>query len=141
MNSLLIEALAHSCANCSKPLRTTERIHAAYFLEDVQSFAKQVELGIIGGNIRNAWAHLFCNNRTLKGFKLQPDLHCCVVCKKHFGKNDLVIPIYQVLDPRAINPNDPTDVGITLAERVYLLHHDCRNISLDQKSTNILHHG
>lgn len=137
--SLLIEALAHSCANCGQSLKPTERIHAAYFLNEVKSFATQVELGIIGGNVRNAWAHLTCKNPTLRGYKVQPDLHSCIECKKRFGKNDLVVPIYQVLDPRAINPSDPMDVGITLGERVYLVHHNCRNIFLDGNSQNILH--
>ncbi len=139
--SQLIDVLTHSCVSCGRGLRATERVHAAYPLEDVKSFAKQVELGIIGGDVRNAWAHLFCNNPTLHGYKLKPDLHSCIECKNPFTARDLVVPIYQVLDPRAINPNDPTDVGITLADRVYLIHHNCRNIRLDQNKDNILHHG
>lgn len=139
--SQLIEALAHSCANCGKTLCATDRIHAAYTLDSVRSFARQVELGIIGEDVRNAWAHLVCSNPTLKGYNVQPDLHACIDCKRRFGANDLVVPVYQVLNPRAVNPSDPTDVGITLSERVYLVHHNCRNIRLDQNSSNILHNG
>jgi len=139
--TISIETLSHGCVDCGQPFQIADRICSIYRAGEVRSFETQIELGVIGGGVRNYWIHLYCHNHKLKEHGLKPDIHHCVECRKGLAKDDLVIPIFQVTNPRAINPLDPTDVGISLAERVYFIHGNCRNIAMNKQSTNPLHRG
>jgi len=130
--SQLIEVMAHTCAVCEKGLKSTDRITSLYKCSDISTFAKQAELGIAGGSTRNYWAHLFCDNTNLGGYLLQPDIHSCIECKRALTRQDLVIPVFQVMNPRIVNPADITDVGLELAERIFFIHHNCRNTKINQ---------
>jgi hypothetical protein len=138
LDSLKIEALAHRCAACDKGFVDTHLVLTAYLRHDLRSFERQVELGIIGAQIRNVWVHFDCQKPSAKEWKMTPDIQQCVRCKKHIAATDMVQPVFQVLDPRAVNPNDPSDVGISLNERVYFVHCDCANPGLNKHSSNIL---
>lgn len=139
--SIQLEALAHGCATCSTAFNNRHRIVAVYQSGQVTSFYAQVELGIIGSQVRNYWTHVDCSDPTLKDTRwhMHPDITHCIRCNQSLSKKDMVIPVFQVTDPHAINPADPTDVGISLAERVYFVHADCKNQGLNKKNTNILY--
>lgn len=137
----VLEMLAHGCAGCGRAFKSSERVCSIYRAQDITSFEQQVELGIIGAGVRNHWVHLYCSDPTLKDHSLKPDIHHCIECRTSLDKKDMVMPVFQVTDPRAVNPLDPTDVGLALAERVYFVHGSCRNKALDKDKDNPLTRG
>jgi len=141
IGDISLETLAHGCAACSHPFKVAHRICSLYKADEIRSFSVQVELGIAGAGVRNFWVHLLCKNPTLEGYLLKPDIHICVECQNKFERDDMLIPVFQVTDPRAVNPLDPTDVGLSLGERVYFVHGSCRNKTLTKDSANVLHRG
>jgi len=139
LNDLRIEALSLGCACCGKTFADGHRLMAAYFVRDVRSFEQQVELGIIGARVRNLWVHVDCDNPDLRvGWNMTPDIHHCIRCKTFLKKEDIVSPVFGIDNPRAVNPDDPSDIGISLRERVYFVHTDCKNPTLTRDSSNIL---
>ena len=132
LGDLQIEALTHGCAKCGKPFADTHFVSAAYFQKTVRSFAKQIEIGIAGQGVRNVWVHLDCADPSVKEWKVTPNIHKCIRCKKEFSREDLIQPAFQIVKPRAVNPHDPTDVGIELGDRVYFIHADCGDAKLKQ---------
>ena len=138
MGDIAINALAHGCARCSTPFQDRHFCVAAYTVSTLRSFERQVELGIIGASVRNYWVHLACKDPTLKQFKMHPDIQYCIRCNLALGKHNVVQPVYQIVDPEAINPADHTDKGVALGERVFFVHADCKNPSLNRENTNIL---
>jgi hypothetical protein len=50
----------------------------------------------------------------------------------------MIQPVFQVVNPREVNPADPEDIGMALGDRIYFVHADCENVKLDRKSGNIL---
>lgn len=139
LSDLQIDALSQGCARCSKVFADGHRLMASYFVKDVRSFERQVELGIIGARIRNLWVHVDCEDPSLqKGWIMTPDIHHCIRCKSFLKKEEVVVPVFGIDNPQAVNPNDPTDVGISLRERVYFVHVDCTNPTLTRGSSNIL---
>jgi len=138
MGDLQIEALAQQCVSCGKPFKDGHLVFAAYWCNALSSFEKQVDLGLIGSEVRNTWLHFNCDKPLRTDWAMYPDLHSCIRCKKKLETADLVQPVFQVTNPRAVNPNDFTDVGIAFNERVYMVHCDCFNPQLTHRSTNIL---
>jgi hypothetical protein len=139
LGDLQIEALSQGCARCSKTFADGHRLIAGYFVKDVRSFEMQVELGIIGAQIRNLWIHVDCDDPFLqKGWNMTPDIHHCIKCKKFLQKEEVVAPVFGIDNPRAVNPSDPQDIGISLRERVYFVHVDCSNPTLTHNASNIL---
>ena len=139
LNELRIDALSQGCARCGKTFADGHRLLAGYFVKDVRSFEKQIELGIIGANVRNLWIHLDCDDPHLsRGWEMTPDIQHCIKCKAFLKKEDVVSPVFCIDNPRAMNPEDPTDMGITLRERVYFVHTDCTNPGLNRGASNIL---
>lgn len=140
LSDLQIEALSQGCARCGKTFHDGHRLTAAYFTKDVRSFERQVELGIIGARIRNIWCHVSCEDPTLatNAWNMTPDIHHCIKCKSFLQKEDIVVPVFGIDNPRAVNPNDPTDIGISLRERIYFVHVDCKNKTLTGESSNII---
>ena len=135
-DSLKIEALTHRCASCGDKMRDSDLVTSAYFKSDIRHFGRQVELGIIGADVRALWVHLNCQKRDYASWNMTPDIHNCIRCKKLLENKDIIQPVFQVVDNRAVNPQDPTDVGVALNERIYFVHCDCQNPSL--KSSVIL---
>lgn len=133
-----IEALAQGCAKCAQPFKDTDLLHAAYWQKDVRSFENQIELGILGYGIRNLWFHVDCKAPSIRSWNVTPDIHSCVRCKKGFSSSDVILPLFQIVNPKAVNPEDSSDVGIELGDRVYFMHADCRNVRLDSASSNII---
>jgi hypothetical protein len=138
LGNLQIKALAHNCAVCSKPFEDTHLVLAAYWHKSVRSFEKQIEIGLIGADVRNTWVHFSCDKPLFASWSMTPDIHSCIRCKQKFAANDMIQPVFQVINPHAVNPLDPTDVGIALNERVYFVHYDCKNPGLNRQSSNIL---
>lgn len=133
-----IEALAHGCAVCGKSFQDGTFVCNAYAKKDLRSFEKQIELGIIGQGVRSLWIHTSCKHPDIRSWNVVPDIHTCVRCKKAFSSKDVIQPVFQIVNPRAQNPSDPTDVGIELGDRVYFMHADCENTQLNRTSGNIL---
>jgi len=133
-----IIALTHRCAGCGKTLGDGHIITSAYFKSEISRFDCQVEFGIVGANVRALWLHLDCQKPSRSDWRMHPDLQTCLRCHKSIEKRDLVQPVFQVTDPRAVNPGDTTDVGVALNERIYFVHADCTNPGLNKKSTHIL---
>jgi len=138
VDSLRIEALMHRCAACSRRLEDGDMIASAYIKEDVAHFDKQVELGIVGADVRVMWVHLDCQKPSRVEWRMNPDLQTCIRCNMKIGMKDVVQPCFQVTDPDARSSTDPTDRGIALNERIYFVHADCKNPGLDKRSTHIL---
>ncbi len=113
-------------------------VTSAYFQSEIKHFGKQVELGIIGADVRTLWVHLDCQKMSRFHWNMTPDIHTCMRCSQPIAARDVVQPVFQVTDPQAQNPSDPTDKGIALNERVYFVHADCRNPGLNKKSHHIL---
>lgn len=138
LGSLQIEALAHNCVACSKPFADRHLVLASYWQKDIRSFERQIELGLLGAAVRNTWLHFNCEKPLITSWTMNPDMHSCIRCKKALGAQDMVQPVFQIINPRAVNPGDPTDVGIALNERVYFVHCDCANPALNNSRSNIL---
>lgn len=133
-----IIALSHRCAACDHLLRDGDVVVSGYFQKDIRITHTHIELGIIGADVRTLWFHLDCHKKRKDEWRMYPELQICIRCGKNLEAKDIVQPAFQVTNPRAINPSDPTDVGIALNERIYLVHYDCRNTSLDKNASNIL---
>ncbi len=134
-----IHALGNGCASCGKPFVLNTRVRTAYQQRDLKSFEFQVELGIIGSGVRNIWVHVDCEDtQLLRGWNMAPDIHHCIKCHSKLKRDEIVSPVFSIDDANAINPNDPTDKGLALRERVYFVHADCRNKTLNNQSSNIL---
>ncbi len=138
MDSLLVKAIAHRCAACSSHFAPQHLVMAAYRHSTVRHFGDQVEIGIIGADVRNLWIHFSCDKPLITSWIMTPDLHNCIRCKKRLEDNHMIQPVFQILDAKMVNPADPTDVGISLNERVYFVHCDCGNPALNAHSSNIL---
>lgn len=139
LGDLQIEALAHGCARCGKQFKTNHRILPAYHTAAVRDFSLQVELGLIGTGVRNFFVHLDCEDYELqKGGTVLPSIHNCIRCHATLARADIIIPVFSIDDPRAVNPNDATDVGVALRDRIYFVHADCKNPQLVRESSNIL---
>jgi len=138
LDDLRIEALAHGCATCSKPLNEGHRVLSAYHVSELRSFSRQAELGIIGAGARNFWTHVECANPALaKGsWAMHPDIHHCIRCGNKLSAKDIVNPVFRVDDPNMVNPSDPGDRGVALGDRIYFMHADCKNPAL--KSSSLL---
>ena len=140
LDSLRIEKLNAACLLCGNPLKDRHRVTSAYVVSDLRSFETQIELGIIGANVRNFWKHVDCFNHDLgKNYHMQPDINHCIKCNAKLDSKDIVIPVFQVVATGVCNPHDSTDIGISLGERVYLLHADCNNTACARDSRNILY--
>ena len=138
LGNLQIEALTHRCAKCSNAFADKHLVLATYWVKSVRDFSLQVDIGIIGAGVRNAWVHFDCEKPLFTSWIMTPDLHSCIRCRKALNSADLVQPVFQVIDARAVNPLDHTDVGVALNDRVYFVHCDCTNPSLTKHSSNIL---
>lgn len=139
LDTIRIEALNSQCTACGNPLHDRERIVATYPVSSIRSFEKQIELGILGAGIRNYWVHLDCTNPFLQGYSMIPDITHCIHCKNLLTPTDIVLPVFQVTGVNVANPEDPTDKGLTLGDRVYFVHANCKNRNLKGDSGNLLY--
>lgn len=141
-NSILIEAVSCCCGKCSKPLRQLERIVGSYVCKHLTEMAvdpyKGADVGIIPA-VRPIWIHVDCSNTQLTGWHLNPSIRHCIKCGLAVSKEDVLVPVFRVENERAVNPSDPTDVGIALGERLYFVHADCTNPRLSSINTNLLY--
>lgn len=141
LDDLRIEALAHGCVKCNKPLAHRQRVLTAYHVSELRSFSRQVELGLIGAGTRNFWTHVECDDPTLaKGtwFHMHPDIHHCIRCGKSLAAKDVVNPVFRVEDPNMVNPTDPADRGVALGDRIYFMHADCTSPALTKGSSVLI---
>jgi len=138
-SDLQIYALGGGCASCSKPFVLNHRVRTAYCAGDLRSFENQMELGILGSGVRHVWMHVECSDPALlKEYNMSPDIHHCIKCHSRLRKEEIVSPVFSIDDANMVNPADPTDRGLALRDRVYFVHADCRNTTLNNQSSNIL---
>jgi len=140
LSSLQIEALAQGCCRCGQSLEDRDRVRVLYPVSGLQGFERQIALGLIGSDTRNFWAHLNCNDPKVRKSKwhMHPDLRHCIRCGEGLRKRDMVSPIFQVVDPQAVNPDDADDQGISLGDRVYLIHASCHDPEFTTRSPILL---
>ena len=107
---------------------------------ELKAVERQIHLGIITSNVRNIFVHYACEDpKFQKGtWYLNPDLDHCVRCGTAFGARDVVNPVFQIHEVNVPNPSDPTDIGISMSDRMYLAHVDCRNKNLEKNRSNLL---
>jgi hypothetical protein len=93
----------------------------------------------VGAGVRNFFIHLDCEDpELLKGWFVLPSIHHCIRCNGALKPADMVQPVFSVEDPKVRNPNDPTDLGVSLRERIFFVHCDCKNPGLNRASGNII---
>ena len=140
LDDLRIEALAHGCVECSKPLKLGHRVLSAYHVSELRSFSRQVELGLIGAGARNFWIHVECDNPDLEtgAWALHPDIHHCIRCGNQLSAKDVVNPVFRVEDPDMANPTDPADRGVSLGDRIYFMHANCKSPALTQGNSMLI---
>lgn len=132
MDGVLLDAVSRLCVVCSQPLCALHRVVGAYRAEDLFSSAPDVEVGLFVGSGRPLFRHVACEDPTLKNWKMRPDIQYCIRCRKGLATRDVVQPVFGVQDAQAVNPLDPTDKGLTLGERIYFVHVDCKNTDMSR---------
>jgi len=130
MDSLRIEAIASRCIHCSTLLGDAHRVTAAYRVGDLLYARQELEVGFFVGDVRPFWQHVDCSDPKLLRYALRPALDYCIRCKQGFKPADVAVPVMQIVDPKGVNPNDPTDTGLYLGDRIYFAHLDCGDQTL-----------
>lgn len=131
MDGILLDAVSRLCVTCCKPLQGLHRVVGAFSVEELLSADPEVEVGLFVGNVRPLFQHVSCDDPTLSGWNMRPDLQYCVRCRKGLRRKDIVQPVFGVQETQAVNPMDPTDKGLVLGERIYFMHADCQRPALD----------
>ena len=130
MDGVLLDAVTKRCIGCHQELAVYHRVLGGYRAGELFSSDPGAEVGLFVGNARPLLQHVSCQDPTLATWKMQPVLHNCIKCRKALQKADAVQPVFGVQDAVALNPHDPTDVGLTLGDRIYFIHVDCKNPGL-----------
>lgn len=126
MDTLRIEALADRCIRCTVRLEDRHRVLPGYAAYDLFHGGQQLhEVGLfIGDSIRPRWMHLDCADPTLRTYQMKPTLEACAKCRGALHATHMIQPVYQVVG-RGANPNDPTDTGLFIGDRIHFVHIDC----------------
>ncbi len=69
---------------------------------------------------------------------MKPSIHYCICCQLPLGPRHFVHPVYQVVNPMAVDPNDPSDLGVAFGERIHFAHIDCKDPEHKRTSALIL---
>lgn len=134
MDSVRIDALASRCLCCCTLLGDAHRVIPAYRAESLLYARQEHELGLFVGDVRPMWRHVDCADPKLLRYAMRPDIQYCVRCRQALRAADAITPVMQVVDPKAVNPNDPTDTGLALGDRIHFVHVDCGDRTMMDKS-------
>lgn len=95
-----------------------------------------LDLGVVL-DVRIHYRHVDCADPELRkgSYHVIPTIEQCIKCKQKLLPNHFVMPVHQITGVDVVNPNDPTDKGLELGERIHLVHVDCTAPSL---STSLL---
>jgi hypothetical protein len=138
MDSLRIDAVSERCLVCTKHLADRHRVVPTYDTSSLLYSRQHLEVGLLVNDVRPMWRHVDCADPMLRGYNVLPDIHYCVRCRAPLGKSEIVHPVFQVVDPKAQNPNDPTDVGIAFGDRIHFAHADCKDRQMRSTSPLIV---
>ena len=130
MGSIRLDAVASRCVRCCQVFRDRHRLLGSYRADDLVYARDAHEVGLFGEKVRPYWIHVDCQDPTLYQWNMRPDVTYCIRCRKAVQTHDYVQPVFGVLDGKAVNPADPTDVGVLLSDRIYFIHADCRDSGL-----------
>lgn len=139
MEGLLLDAINKRCIVCTQAFGALHRVLGAYRAADLFSARPEVEVGLFVGDCRPLFRHVACDDVTLKAWKMRPDIQYCIRCRDKIHNRDVVQPVFGVQDAQAVNPLDPTDKGLTLGERIYFVHVDCKNRDLSTGNGILVH--
>lgn len=131
------------CVQCTKRFADRDRIAPSYVTEELGLDApKQPEVGLLLFNAadqaRPFFHHVDCEDPSLRDSPLLPSIHYCIRCRLPLERRDLVHPVFQVVNPTATNPGDPTDKGVEFGERIHFAHIDCKDARLRRTSALIV---
>jgi len=137
VDSIRIEALADRCLRCTQLLADRQRVLPCYHTGPLLAGAQQLhEVGLfVGADTRPRWLHVRCDDPQLRTYAMQPTLELCARCKGRLDTSHMIQPVYQVTG-RGVNPNDPTDTGLFIGDRIHFVHIDCGDPTL--KSSSLL---
>lgn len=77
-------------------------------------------------NVRVLYKHVECSDPALmRSYHVIPTIEQCIRCKQKLLPAHVIQPVYQVTGVDVVNPQDPTDKGIELGERIHFVHVDC----------------
>jgi hypothetical protein len=126
MDSRHIDASATRCMRCTAPLCDRQRVTLDYLAGDLFYAREQLDFGVIL-DVRIYYTHVDCaDTELLRGkYRVIPTIEQCIKCKQKLRPVDFIQPVYQITGVDAVNPNDPTDKGIELGERLHFVHVDC----------------
>ena len=127
MDGLLLDAINKRCVVCAQAFGALHRVLGAYRAEELFSSVPEVEVGLFVGGCRPLFRHVACDDPTLKAWQMRPDIQYCIRCREPIQNRDVVQPVFGIQDAHAVNPFDPTDKGLTLGERIYFVHVECKN--------------
>ena len=129
------------CAVCTKRLRDRDRVVPSYVAGELKHhvpYQSEVGLLIFHAEDRPFFVHVNCFDPTLAEAPLKPSIHYCICCQLPLGPRHFVHPVYQVVNPMAVGPNDPTDLGVAFGERIHFAHIDCKDPEHKRTSALIL---
>lgn len=138
MESVRLDAIYARCILCGHAHADGHRVVPAYRASSFLYARQEIELGLFVGDIRPMWRHVDCEDPKLSRYQLRPDISYCIRCRKHVEADDCIHPVMQIIDPRATNPTDPTDNGVTLGDRIHFVHVDCMNPRLGGGASPLL---
>lgn len=130
MDSLRIDAVSERCLVCTAPLARRHFVVPTYLAHDLLYAKQHLEVGLLVNGVRPMWHHVDCADPSLKRYNVLPDIHYCLRCRRQISNYEVIQPVFCVDNPRAVNPKDPTDVGMTFGDRIYFRHVDCTNRQL-----------
>lgn len=125
-----IENRMHRCAVCTKPMQDRDRVVPSYVAGEMKHYPPiHSEMGLLTfhADDRPFFVHVNCFDPMLLEVPLLPSIHYCVHCQMPLGPRHFVHPVYQVVNPLAVSPTDPTDRGVAFGERVHFAHIDCKD--------------
>lgn len=130
MDGVRLDLVTRVCISCGHNLKIRDRVMVAYTASSLFSAGPEYDVGLFDGGARPLLRHVDCQDPTLKSWKMKPILHSCIRCRNPLKKNDVVQPVFGIESPRTVNPHDPTDVGLSLSDRIYFIHVDCKRTDL-----------
>lgn len=132
------------CVKCTKAFADRDRVHPSYVAGELGvDLTGQPEVGLL--QIQNAmndarplFRHVVCEDPSLRETALLPSIHYCIKCRLPLSRKDLVSPVFQVVNPKATSPTDPTDQGVEFGDRIHFAHIDCKDAKLARTSALIV---
>lgn len=134
---------AERCVACTKRFEDRDRVAPCYVVGELRLDAPaQPEVGLLlfheEDPARPFYRHVDCADRSLRRTPMRPSIHYCIRCQLPLGTRDFTFPVFQVINPIARNPSDPSDTGVEFGERIHFAHIDCKDAQLKRTSALVV---